>query len=60
MERAQHIEAAGERDDEAAIGRRFLGWTLHSLLGFLISLTTDVLQNNPPCQDVEFNFALRN
>ncbi len=25
-----------------------------------VSLTTDVLQNNPPCQDVEFNFALRN
>src|SRR5882757_2284568 len=24
------------------------------------SLTRDVLQNNPPCQDVEFNFAVRN
>jgi hypothetical protein len=23
-------------------------------------LTTDVLQNNPRCQDVELNFAVRN
>jgi hypothetical protein len=29
---AQHIEAARQRDDKAAIGRRFPGWTLHSLL----------------------------
>src|SRR5438477_7518312 len=27
---------------------------------FQSSLTTHVLQNNPPCQDVEFNFAVRN
>jgi hypothetical protein len=32
MECAQHIKAAGKRDDEAAIGRGFLGWTLHWLL----------------------------
>jgi len=32
MKCAQHIKAAGKRDDEAAIGRHFLGWTLHYLL----------------------------
>jgi hypothetical protein len=32
MECAQHIEAAGKRDDEAAIGRHFPGWTFHCLL----------------------------
>src|ERR1700724_2203172 len=32
LECAQHIKAAGQRDDEAAIGRRFLGWTFHCLL----------------------------
>jgi hypothetical protein len=31
MECAQHIEAARERDDKAAIGRGFSGWTFHSL-----------------------------
>ena len=29
---AQHIKAAGKRDDEAAIGRHLLGWTFHGLL----------------------------
>ena len=37
MECAQHIEAAGKRDDEAAIGRHLLGWTLHSLLLLIFS-----------------------
>jgi hypothetical protein len=60
LERAQYIEAAGKCNDEAAIGRRFLGWTFHSLLWISVSLTTDVLQNNPSCQDAEFNFAVRN
>jgi hypothetical protein len=32
MECAQHIKTAGKRDDEAAIGRHFLAWTLHRLL----------------------------
>jgi hypothetical protein len=27
MECAQHIEAAGKRDDEAAIARHLLAWT---------------------------------
>src|SRR5690349_7919587 len=30
------------------------------LLCVMCSLTTDVLQNNPRCQDVEFSFAVRN
>jgi hypothetical protein len=31
LERAQHVKAAGKRDNEAAIGRHFLAWTLHCL-----------------------------
>ena len=30
MECAQHIKSAGERDDETAISRHFLPWTLHT------------------------------
>src|SRR5438067_5448705 len=37
MKCAQHIKAAGKRDDEAAIGRHLLGWTLHSLLLLIFS-----------------------
>src|SRR4051794_11942704 len=60
MECAQHIKSAGKRDDEAAICRHFLPWTFHLPASARSSLTTDVLQNNPPCQDVELNFAVRN
>jgi hypothetical protein len=31
MECAQHIKAAGKRDDETAIGRHFLARTSHCL-----------------------------
>jgi hypothetical protein len=37
MKCAQHIKAAGKRDDKTAIGRHFLGWTLHSLLLLIFS-----------------------
>src|ERR1700754_1029778 len=60
MECAQHIKSAGKRDDEAAICRHFLPWTLHLPASARSSLTRGVLQNNPPCQDVELNFAVRN
>ena len=60
MECAQHIKSAGKRDDEAAIGRHLFPRTLHYPLLLMSSLTRDVLQNNPPCQDVELNFAVRN
>ena len=61
----QYIEAASKGDNETAICRHILGWTFHTSLELhaLVarpSLTRDVLQNNPPCQDVELNFALRN
>jgi hypothetical protein len=61
----QDIEAASQRDDETAICRHILGRTFHTSLELhaLVarpSLTSDVLQNNPPCQDVELNFAVRN
>jgi len=60
MKCAQHIKSAGKRDNEAAISRDFLPWTFHCLLLLMSSLTTEVLQNNPRCQDVELNFAVRN
>src|SRR5271169_929809 len=63
LECAQHIKTAGKRDNEAAIGRHFLAWTLHYMLPTPLrgpALTRDVLQNNPPCQDAELNSAVRN
>ena len=60
MECAQHIEAAGQARRRSCDRSPLSCLDASFPAAVLISLTRDVLQNNPPCQDVELNSAVRN